>query len=80
MTVSSVEGKKKKACKINLFSGFPKKSQKISTHLLTVLTTSAILQLEQRKGTRKQRIIPIVSFMKGDMTYVNAEYFWREFI
>ena len=27
-----------KARKIKLFSGFPKKSQKISTHILTVLT------------------------------------------
>ena len=31
-----------------------KKSQKISTHLLTVLIISAIVQLEQRKGTNKE--------------------------
>ena len=31
------------------FKGFAKKSQKISTHLLTVLTTSVIVRLEQRK-------------------------------
>ena len=31
------------------FKGFAKKSQKISTHLLTVLITSVIVRLEQRK-------------------------------
>jgi hypothetical protein len=31
-----------------------KKSQKISTHLLTVLIISVILQLEQRKGNKKR--------------------------
>lgn len=36
------------------FKGFAKKSQKISTHLLTVLIISAIVQLEQRKGTNKE--------------------------
>ena len=36
------------------FKGFAKKSQKISTHLLTVLTTSVILQLEQRKRDTKR--------------------------
>ena len=34
--------------------GLQKKSQKISTHLLTVLITSVILQLEQRKGNKKR--------------------------
>ena len=76
MTISRVEN----ACKPLILLGLQKKSKNISTHLLTLLITSAILQLEQRKGTRKQSVIPIVPFMKGDMTYVNAEYFWREFI
>lgn len=31
------------------FKGFAKKSQKISTHLLTVLITRVIVRLEQRK-------------------------------
>ena len=31
-----------------------KKFQKISTHLLTVLIISVILQLEQRKGNKKR--------------------------
>ena len=31
------------------FKGFAKKISKISTHLLTVLTTSVIVRLEQRK-------------------------------
>lgn len=31
------------------FKGFAKKSQKISTQVLTVLTTSVIVRLEQRK-------------------------------
>ena len=30
------------------------KKTKISTHLLTVLTTSVILQIEQREGNRKE--------------------------
>ena len=76
MTISRLEN----ACKPLILQGLQKNIKKISTHLLTLLTTSAILQLEQRKGTRKQSVIPIVPFMKGDMTYVNAEYFWREFI
>ena len=33
---------------------FTKSSQKISTQLLTVLIISVILQLEQRKGNRKE--------------------------
>ena len=34
--------------------GLQKNIQKISTHLLTVLIISAIVQLEQRKGTNKE--------------------------
>ena len=33
---------------------FTNSSQKISTHLLTALITSVILQLEQRKGNKKR--------------------------
>ncbi len=33
---------------------FTKSSQNISTHLLTVLIISVILQLEQRKGNKKR--------------------------
>ena len=33
---------------------FTNSSQKISTHLLTVLIISVILQLEQRKGNKKR--------------------------
>ena len=33
---------------------FTKCSQKISTHLLTVLTISVILHVEQRKGNKKK--------------------------
>ncbi|MEE0695863.1 MAG: hypothetical protein UCN58_09675, partial [Fusicatenibacter saccharivorans] len=36
-------------CKPLILKGLQKKSQKISTHLLTVLTTSVIVRLEQRK-------------------------------
>ena len=35
-------------------SRFAKKSQKISTHLLTVLIMRAIVQIEQRKGNEKK--------------------------
>jgi hypothetical protein len=37
-----------------ILKGLQKKSQKISTHLLTVLIISVILQLEQRKGNKKR--------------------------
>ena len=36
------------------FKGLQKKSQKISTHLLTVLIMRAIVQVEQRKGNEKK--------------------------
>ena len=35
-------------------STFTKSSQKISTHLLTVLIISAIVHVEQRKGNNKE--------------------------
>ncbi len=35
-------------------TGFAKKFKKISTHLLTVLTISVIVQLEQRKKQKKK--------------------------
>ena len=47
--------RKKKCCKLRKKSRFAKKSQKISTHLLTVLTTCVILHAEQRK----QHISPV---------------------
>ena len=34
--------------------------KKISTHLLTVLVISAILQLEQRKGIKRERKIKVL--------------------
>ena len=37
-----------------LKAGAKKKSQKISTHLLTVLIMRAIVQIEQRKGNEKK--------------------------
>jgi len=41
-------------CKPLILKGLQKKSQKISTHLLTVLIISVILQLEQRKRDTKR--------------------------
>lgn len=40
-------------CKPLILKGLQKKSQKISTHLLTVLTIGAIVQLEQRKRDKR---------------------------
>ena len=51
MTISRVEN----VCKPLILQSLQKKYQKISTHLLTVLTTAAILQLEQRKRERKKK-------------------------
>ena len=40
-----------------ILKGLQKNNKNISTHLLTVLTISVILQLEQRKGVlRKEKI------------------------
>ena len=36
------------------FRGFAKKIKKIGTHLLTLLATSVILHIEQRKGNQKE--------------------------
>ena len=41
--------RKKKCCKPRKIKVCKKKTQKISTHLLTVLTTCVILHAEQRK-------------------------------
>ncbi|WP_418428942.1 hypothetical protein, partial [Blautia sp.] len=38
-------------CKPLILKGLQKKSQKISTHLLTVLTNGVIVLLEQEKST-----------------------------
>ena len=51
MTISRVEN----ACKPLILQGLQKKSQKISTHHLTVLIIGAILQLEQRKGIKRKQ-------------------------
>ena len=68
--------------------GFTNSSQKNSTHLLTVLTIGVILQLEQRKGNKKERTVPAggskrkliqmasMSRKNGGMTYVNAQRIW----
>ena len=46
--------RKKKCCKLRKKSRFAKKSQKISTHLLTVLKVGTIMYLEIRKGINKE--------------------------
>ena len=46
--------RKKKCCKPRKNQGLQKKSQIISTQLLTVLITRAIVQIEQRKGNEKK--------------------------
>ena len=48
-------------------SRFAKKSQKISTHLLTVLIMCVILQIEQRKRD-KRKGIPDVRRTRNDNT------------
>ena len=50
MTISRVEN----ACKPLILLGLQKNIKIISTHPLTVLIISAIVQLEQRKGTNKE--------------------------
>ena len=45
MTISRLEN----ACKPLILLGLQKNIKKISTHVLTVLTTSVIVRLEQRK-------------------------------
>ena len=41
-------------CKPLILKGLQKNSKNISTHLLTVLITSAILHIEQRKRNKKK--------------------------
>ena len=53
------------------FEGFTKSSQKISTHLLTVLTLRDIVQIEQRKrrkgtGNKKKRFPKIQNLLSPD--------------
>ena len=40
-----------------ILKGLQKKSQKISTHLLTVLIVNVIVQLEQRKRDKKKELL-----------------------
>ena len=47
--------RKKKCCKPRKKSRFAKKSQKISTHLLTWLIIGAIVQIEQRKRDKRNK-------------------------
>ena len=46
--------RKKKCCKPRKIKVCKKKSQKISTHLLTVLKARTIMYLEIRKGINKE--------------------------
>ena len=41
-------------CKPLILKGLQKNNKNISTHLLTVLTISVILHIEQRKGNKKK--------------------------
>ena len=75
MTISRVEN----ACKPLILQGLQKNIKIISTQGLTVLTTSAIVQLEQKEQDRETEMFGRPD-LKGDMTYVDAEYFWRKFI
>ena len=56
MTISRVEN----ACKPLILLGLQKNIKIISTHLLTVLTTAAILQLEQRERKKKSSQSPVL--------------------
>ena len=49
--ITILEGKKD--CKPLILLGLQKNSKNISTHLLTLLTISVILHIEQRKGNKK---------------------------
>ena len=56
------------------FKGFAKKHEKISTHLLTVLVISAILQLEQRKRKKFRTLFVPVTEQHKDL-FQSAYYF-----
>lgn len=71
------------SCKPLILKGLQKKSENISTHLLTLLIMRAILQLEQ--GKRKNPLLDVtircLIYMERRMTYENdAQYFWRRFV
>ena len=46
--------------------------------LATLETTLRVLMAAAEGGSYK--FVSNVSIMEGEMTYVNAEYFWRKFI
>lgn len=56
MTILRVEN----VCKPLILQGLQKNTKKISTRLLTVLTTAAILQLEQRERKKKSSQSPVL--------------------
>lgn len=78
MTISRVEN----ACKPLILQGLQKNIKKISTHLLTVLIISVIVQIERREeikripGVMKRLILNDIE--NGGMKYVNAQYFRRK--
>ena len=63
-----------------IWGEFTKSSQKISTHLLTVLTIRVILQLEQRKRDKEIRRLKKISQISliptgfRTKTYFNIDY------
>ena len=75
-------------CKPLILKGLQKKSQKISTHLLTVLISGAILYSNKREREKSRRYLLLFSIntsdlnrlcksifkylLKGDMTYDDA--------
>ena len=61
-------------CKPLILKGLQKKSQKISTHLLTVLIISVILQLEQRKRKKFRTLFVPVTEQHKDL-FQSAYYF-----
>ena len=69
-------------CKPLILLGLQKNIKKISTHLLTVLTISVIVQIERREeikripGVMKRLILNDIE--NGGMKYVNAQYFRRK--
>ena len=70
---------------------FTKSSQKISTHLLTVLIIRAILHIEQRGREKIKDFLEfgsknennnswhICQVKNGGMTYVNAQCIWKRY-
>lgn len=57
-----------------ILKGLKKKSQKISTHLLTVLIIGAIVQIEQKRKQSKLKTADVLQLKADTVSYEAAQH------